>query len=101
MHRRLDNDSLSSDCQRMFVTSVVQDALANTQHDASYSACKSNLHAATVASTVIVHNAMLRRRAVELVEVPCKRHGISIQPVGEYPLFSDLKLVQGEVTDVV
>jgi hypothetical protein len=31
----------------------------------------------------------------------CKQHGIPVQTLGEYPLFSELKLVQGEVTDVV
>jgi hypothetical protein len=46
-------------------------------------------------------NAMLRQQASELVLEPCQAHGIAIQILGEYPLFSGLKLVHGKTTDVV
>jgi hypothetical protein len=47
------------------------------------------------------YNALLHQQATALVEVPCQRHGIPIQTLGEYPLFRGLKLVRGEVSDVV
>jgi hypothetical protein len=46
-------------------------------------------------------NELLHQRAVELVEVPCQQHGIAIQVLGEYPLFTNLKLVRGSISDVV
>jgi hypothetical protein len=46
-------------------------------------------------------NELLHQRAVELVEVPCQQHGIPIQVLGEYPLFTNLKLVRGSTSDVV
>ncbi len=48
-----------------------------------------------------VHYRMrLRQRAVELVEEPCREHGITVQLLGEYPLFRQIKLVRGSVSDV-
>ncbi|HZR43207.1 MAG TPA: hypothetical protein VFB12_24030 [Ktedonobacteraceae bacterium] len=47
------------------------------------------------------YNKLLRQRATALVEVPCRQHGIPIQVLGEYPLFSGLKLVRGTTSDVV
>jgi hypothetical protein len=47
------------------------------------------------------YNELLREQAVELVKIPCQQRGIDIQMLGEYPLFSGLKLVRGSSSDVV
>jgi hypothetical protein len=46
-------------------------------------------------------NRRLHERAVALVEDPCRRHGIAIEMLGEYPLFRGLKVVRGRTSDVV
>jgi hypothetical protein len=46
-------------------------------------------------------NKLLRQQATALVEVPCRQYGIAIQTLGEYPLFTGLKLVRGNISDVV
>jgi len=47
-----------------------------------------------------MQNATLHHKAVELVEVPCRQRGITISTLGEYPLFTQLKLIRGEITDI-
>jgi hypothetical protein len=55
----------------------------------------------TLASTLMMQHTALYHRAVELVEAPCQQHGIALETLGIYPLFPDLKLVRGTVTDMV
>ncbi len=87
------------------VTTAAQYALAST--DRNPVTCSNGqliIAPETLAGTLgmwSTHNALLRRQATALVEMPCKQHGIAIQTLGEYPLFTGLKLVHGEVSDVV
>jgi hypothetical protein len=55
----------------------------------------------TLASALMMQHAALNHRAVELVEAPCRQHGIALETLGIYPLFPNLKLVRGTVTDMV
>lgn len=62
----------------------------------------------TIAGTVALwsqyaamHNFSLRERAVALVEQPCREHGIAIEVLGEYPLFTGRILVRGTTSDVI
>lgn len=54
-----------------------------------------------LAGTLMMQHAALHERAMELVEVPCRRHGIALEALGIYPLFPNLKLVRGTTTDMV
>lgn len=49
----------------------------------------------------VEYNLALRRRAVQQVVRPSEQHNLTVEALGEYPLFQDLKLVQGRDTDVV
>lgn len=69
-----------------------------------------SLHLApeTIAGTValwsqyaVMHNLSLHEQAVALVEQPCREHGIAIEVLGEYPLFTGRKLVRGTTSDVI
>jgi hypothetical protein len=60
-----------------------------------------HLSSETLASALMMQHAALKHRAVELVEAPCRQHGIALEALGIYPLFPDLKLVPGTVTDMV
>lgn len=60
-----------------------------------------HISSGTLASALMMQHAALYHRAVELVEVPCRQHGIALETLGVYPLFPDLKLVCGIETDIV
>src|SRR5437588_11032739 len=87
------------------VTTAAQYALASpARSSVIYSDGRLRMPRETLAGTVgiwTMQNVQLHRRATALVETPCKQHGIAIQTLGEYPLFSGIKLVHGEVSEVV
>ncbi len=69
-----------------------------------------NVHLApeTLAATLgivslynVEYNLALRKRAMQQVMQPAEQGGLTIEMLGEYPLFQGLKLVQGRDTDVV
>src|SRR2546421_13107436 len=93
MQGKLYTDNL----QAQRVTLAAQQALASPQAVAirpqrSYL----RIPAAALAGTIglqSMYNVMLRQRATQLVATPCQEHGIDIQTLGEYPLFTGTKLV--------
>lgn len=102
----------SNDVQARRVTIAAQEALSHsrsTDIESLSSAQQTmhnylNIHPQAWAGTLSIwsmYNVLLHRRAMALVEVPCHKHGIPIQTLGEYPLFTGLKLVRGAVSDVV
>ncbi len=90
--------------QRKPVVTVVREEIVNTtRNPVMYSNGRLSMAPEILAGTLAMwhaQNAALHRRAVELVEIPCKERGITIQTLGEYPLFTQLKLIRGEITDV-
>ena len=90
--------------QRKPVITVVREEITNTSRNpVTYSNGQLSMAPHILAGTLAMwhaQNASLHRRAVELVEVPCRQHGITISTLGEYPLFTQLKLIRGEITDV-
>ncbi len=52
-------------------------------------------------STWAMQNIKLNRQARALVEYPCLRQELVVETLGEYPLFTEMRLVQGPVSDVV
>lgn len=60
-----------------------------------------HISSGTLASALMMQHAALYDRAVELVEAPCRQQRIDLENLGIYPLFPDLKLVRGTVTDMV
>jgi len=91
--------------QRKPVVTVVREEIVNTSRNpVIYSNGRLSMAPEILAGTLAMwhaQNAALHHRAVELVEIPCKQQGIVIQTLGEYPLFTQLKLIRGEITDVV
>jgi len=90
------------------VTAAAVQALASTEAAQEISGRPNqnylSIPAATLAGTVSMwsmYDVMLHKRATELVERPCRKHGIEIQTLGEYPLFTGTKLVHGRLSDVV
>jgi hypothetical protein len=90
--------------QRKPVVTVVREEIVNTsRHPVIFSNGRLSMAPEILAGTLAMwhaQNASLHRRAVELVEVPCRQQGIAISTLGEYPLFTQLKLIRGEITDV-
>jgi hypothetical protein len=90
--------------QRKPVVTVVREEIVNTSRNpVIYSDGRLSIAPEILAGTLAMwhmQNAALHRMAVELVEVPCRQHGIAISALGEYPLFTQLKLIRGEITDV-
>jgi len=52
-------------------------------------------------STWAMQNIRLNRQTRALVEYPCRSQGLVVETLGEYPLFTEMRLVQGPITDVV
>ena len=73
----------------------------NANNVGAFSNAQLHIPSGTLASALMVQHAALYHRAVELVEAPCRQHGIALETLGIYPLFPDLKLVRGTVTDMV
>lgn len=94
-----------NDAQALRVTRSAQQALALPSRKAvRYTKGHLSIAPETLAGTISLwaqYNVMLHQRATALVEVPCREQGIAIQTLGEYPLFTGLKLVHGSVSDVV
>ncbi|GCE47298.1 hypothetical protein EI42_00827 [Thermosporothrix hazakensis] len=93
MHHTLYRD----DVQARRVTSTIQSALARQ-------GVIQGISPNVLASTLCIWTQAaftLRQRATELIEKPCQEHGIAIQCLGEYPLFTGSKLIRGAQTDVV
>ena len=90
--------------QRKPVITVVREEIVNTSRNpVMYSDGRLSMAPEILAGTLAMwhaQNATLHRRAVELVEAPCRQHGIAISTLGEYPLFTQLKLIRGTITDV-
>ena len=99
------NGSYDDYQQRKPVVTVVQEEIVNTSRSpVMYANGRLSIAPEILAGTVAMwhaQNAALHRKAVELVEVPCRRQGITIQTLGEYPLFRQLKVIHGGITDVV
>ncbi len=98
LQSRLYKDSL----QGKRVMAIAQRALAN---NAGRPVTSSNgyIHIApeTLAGMWAMQNFLLHQQAQALIAEPCRQHGIAIQMLGEYPLFSGLKLVRGQISDVI
>ncbi|QBD79221.1 hypothetical protein EPA93_25860 [Ktedonosporobacter rubrisoli] len=97
-----------NDARARQVTRVAQQALDSPSRSAvHYTRRHLSIAPETIAGTLslwttyALYNKMLHQRAVALVEAPCREHGIAIQTLGEYPLFSGLKLVHAPTSDVV
>jgi hypothetical protein len=73
----------------------------NTYNVGTFSNAQRHIHSGTLASALMVQHTALYHRAMELVEAPCRQYGIALETLGIYPLFPDLKLVRGTVTDMV
>jgi hypothetical protein len=90
--------------QRKPVITVVREEIVNTSRNpVTYFDGRLSMAPEILAGTLAMwhaQNTNLHRRAVDLVEVPCRQHGIVISTLGEYPLFTQLKLIRGEITDV-
>lgn len=52
-------------------------------------------------STWAMQNIRLNRQTRALVEYPCQSQGLTVETLGEYPLFTEMRLVQGPIADVV
>src|SRR5437660_8308899 len=91
--------------QRKTVITIVREEIANTtRNPVIYSNGRLSIAPEILAGTLAMwhmQNAALHHRAVELIEIPCNQQGITIQTLGEYPLFIQPKLIRGELTDVV
>src|SRR5205085_8676891 len=91
--------------QRKPVVTVIREEIVNTSRNpVIYSNGRLSMAPEILAGTLAMwhaQNAALHHKAVELVEIPCKQQGIVISTLGEYPLFTQLKLIRGEITDVV
>ncbi len=91
--------------QRKPVVTVVQEEIITTSRNpVIHSNGRLSMAPEILAGTVAMwhmQNAALHRKAVELVEVPCRQQGIAITTLGEYPLFTQTKLIRGEITDIV
>jgi len=98
LQSRLYNDSV----QGKRVTAIAQRALANnTGGPVTYTNAQINIAPETLAGIWAMQNILLHQQAQALITTPCRQHGIAIQILGEYPLFSGLKLVRGQVSDVI
>ena len=98
-------DGLYDDYRRRKpVVTVVREEIVNTSRNpVMYFDGRLSMAPEILAGTLAMwhaQNATLHRRAIELVEVPCRQRGITISTLGESPLFTQLKLIRGEITDV-
>jgi hypothetical protein len=91
------------------VTTAAQYGLASaTSNVVTLTQRNLNIAPETIAGTValwsyasVTSNQLLRQQALSLIEHPCRTHGILVEPLGEYPLFTGIKLVRGSLSDVV
>ncbi len=94
--------------QAQRVLRVVQDGLATPSREMIVAPERHlSLAPETIAGTTVLqayadmrYRLRLHQQAVELVEYPCRERGITIQTLGEYPLFRNMKLIRGSVSDV-
>lgn len=101
----MSNNLYRNAVQANRVTVVAQQALASPNRNVvTHKQRHLSVPRETLVGTVALwasHNTALRRRATALVEIPCREHGITIQTLGEYPLFAGIKLVHGTTSDVI
>jgi hypothetical protein len=107
----MESKLYKNEAQARRVTTIVQEALEETsrRHTLSMQPVQyvnGNVHIApeVLAGTLSMwatQNVALNAHARALVEAPCRKHGIPIEVLGEYPLFTGTKLVRGASSDVV